>query len=257
MLFSASMISQSVISLSLLSLLWLFAGCSDKVAGGTTGVENPGIELALADSTGKKSSSGDISLWEKDQNPIQQPQALFKKTFKEMDKIHIKGTELQSAWEEFNLRLPGSKPDSLFRFNLVILSDQGSSIESGYELLRDSNGVFSLKRSTLNDTLRAVKGGQVASSVQLAPLINNSGGNIGIEGTAANLSHVYIPGSPFFAVVQSNGQFNFSQLPSGIHPLMSYDQAEQSYKAGEDFDPTKSYKAKSWKRSDRVWINYP
>ncbi len=180
-----------------LSFLALSACIEEStVAGGSSGVDNPQIEVAFTSSTGTSvTATGSLSIYSANQNPALDPNPIVQ--------VHLDNdSSIQLSSQDF---LPtDSGGDTAQAYNVLLIGD-------------DSTGAL-LQSLTYNPKTRKFSaGGDSVSKIRmpLVPLVNYVSS---LQQNGINPERVFIPGTPFQAVVVDSG-FTFSQIPAGSFPL--------------------------------------
>jgi hypothetical protein len=169
-------------------------GCvEDKVAGGSSEVDNP-IVVAFVDSTGiSVSASGSLSIYLSGQNPALDPYPLLTKQVENVATIKLASTDFTQGL------------DTARTYNLLLIGSNGSV----GALLQNLTYQPSTKRFVHDSmTVATVK-------VPVVPLVRYeaslSAGDTGIV-------RVFIPGTPFQSVVVDSS-FVINGVPQGDFPL--------------------------------------
>jgi hypothetical protein len=179
-----------------LLLLASLAGClgEDKVAGGSSGVDNPQVVVALVDTNGAPVAfTGSLSLFLADQNPALDPDPLVE--------IQLVGDSVVHLNPEQFVRPGGS------RFNLLLRGGSGMGV------LVDSVAYDSAAGKVIVD---GVSGTRILA--RLVPLRNYSASvSLDVNGP----ERVFVPGTPYQSVVVADS-FAFAGIPEGVFPLRSF-----------------------------------
>ncbi len=198
-------------------------GCfqSDKVAGTSTGVDNPSLTVAFADGDGAPQPvSGALEIYLASQNPILDPEPLLAVKLEATPATQINAADFSRAVGDLFSTLPGSEtlplakagtsladPVEPIHFNLLLRGEGrrgafagGLSVASGEKPFRDA-------------------GQSIIEKITLVPagLVDRVGD---VEGASRGdlPDRLFIPGSPFVAALTDSG-FVVTGLPPGEFPV--------------------------------------
>jgi hypothetical protein len=183
---------------SAISLLFLLSSCGrdTDVAGGSSGVENPEIVLSFSDRTGASAAfTGSLRIYPADRNPAIDPEAV--------SQIRLDGdTVIRLTHSDFSRSGTGAAT----AFNILLTGD-------------DSLGAM-LSGLVYHPTERKFSGpGSPDLSRAKVPLVGLVRHRASLDRASSNhLERVFIPGSPFQAVVEDS-QFTFEKVPQGVYPV--------------------------------------
>lgn len=171
------------------------AGCfQDKIAGGSSEVDNP-ILVAFVDSTGSDfSASGTVSIYLAGQNPALDPYPLLTKHVAKVSSVKLTARDFVGE----------SGGDSLVAYNILFLGDDSVGALLQSVTYDPSTGLYAFA---------AAKVSEIKTTV--APLVRYEGS---LGGGDTGLARVFIPGTPFQCVVVDSG-FAFAAIPRGTFSL--------------------------------------
>ncbi len=196
---------------ALCALAALAGSCTDdKVAGTSSGVDNPALTVSFAAASGgAERITGDLDVYGADQNPALDPEPLATIRIKNSTSTRITGADFQRAREasakraatkraatgaertEFNLLLTTHERKGAFVLSLAYDSAAGAFIRSD----------TSIKAMTLKPLPLVRYAARVAKDT--------------VHGVDCR---VFVPGSPFLATLVDS-QFVMGALPPGLLPL--------------------------------------
>ena len=134
---TAATAATAAIAAALPALAALFAisgliACDAKLAGGGSGIENPGLALAFKGKDGgPEPISGRLRLFR--ENSDWQDTGFYSRTLENQDTVLISSRDLQSLAEP--IAPDGLAPDSSFGFNVIVSSaDGGEGMLRGFRL---------------------------------------------------------------------------------------------------------------------------
>jgi hypothetical protein len=171
------------------------AGCfQDKIAGGSSEVDNP-ILVAFVDSTGSDfSASGTVSIYLAGQNPALDPYPLLTKQVANVASVKLTARDFVGE----------AGGDSAIAYNILFLGDDSVGALLQSVTYDPSTGLY---------TFAAAKVSEIKTTV--APLVGYEGS---LGGGDTGLARVFIPGTPFQCVVVDSG-FTFDAIPRGTFSL--------------------------------------
>lgn len=199
------------------ALLWQGCGLGpDRVAGTSSGVDNPQLTVAFSDGTGNAALvSGTLSLYREDQNPALDAQPLASLRIDRSAYVNLSGLDFarsdSSQWlssaEPRGLFKVAAASDSLIAFNVYLRTDNKQGVlATGFRYDAIHRRFLRAADSALTKVILTPK---ALISVQAA--ITRSGKSQGLE-------RVFIPGTPFVSVLVE-AHFTFEELPEGLFDL--------------------------------------
>jgi hypothetical protein len=166
----------AVVTLTTALALALLAACtqSDKVAGGSSGVDNPEVVVAfVAESGAAVTVTGTVSVYVADQNPAVDPDPLVKKVVTADTAVSLSALDF--------------KGDSARAYNVLIVADDSSG-----SLVRDLSYDPVARKFTFDSAVSR----RVAA--RMSPLVRYEAT---LERDGTDLVRVVAPGTPYQAVV--------------------------------------------------------
>lgn len=181
---------------STLSAAALFSACvfDDRVAGGSSEVDNP-IVVAFINASGEALEvTGSLSVYLADQNPSVDPEPILRKQLAGAASVRLTGADFTQ----------GARLDTSRAYNLLLLAS-------------DSSGALLREVSYDPRTGRYTTSAGKVTSVKLAPapLVRYASTLSGID---SGVVRVYVPGTPYQTVLVDS-QFVFEGIPSGDLPF--------------------------------------
>ncbi len=174
-------------------------GCGDnRVAGTSSGVDNPQLTLAFHDSTGLALRvTGDLNLYSQDQNPAVDPEPLWTLKLKASDSTNLTSNDIERI----------STSDSVLHFNLQLKTENQTGILN-----------FGLTYNSKTKVFSQLRGGALSRlEMKPKPLVHYQA-HVSGPTSKDQLSRMYIPGTPFQATLVDS-VFFFEDLPPGVFPL--------------------------------------
>ena len=217
-------------------------------------MENPGLEISFRDSTGEVVASGEVSIWERGQNPTKDSLPLLKRAFMDTSVIFFSPNEVAKAWQEHNERNPLQASDSIFHFNVIVRTAQWKAMETGFFVVKTDKGDSVLVKADRNDTTVQNENQLLEATMVKTPMFESVIGDVGDEGELLGIEQVYIPGSPFHTTVASDGTFVFENIMSGTMLLNGVTRQGTVYHSTTKFNTTTYFEGKSWNAGKRIWI---
>ena len=215
------------------------AGCGDnRLAGTSSGVDNPQLTVAFRDGDGTALRvTGDLNIYAQDQNPAVDPQPLWT--------IKLKSTSLTNLSAEdiarinasgaakvavakvsavSNIVVADSAADSSLSFNLQLKTEEGTGLLT-----------FGLTYNPETKKFTNVDGSKLSRlDMQPKPLVRFVAqvSKVAVDGL---VNRIYIPGTPFQATLVDSG-FVFEDLPEGKFPLRLLDGEGRIFTVAESLD---------------------
>jgi hypothetical protein len=190
----------------------LFGGClQDKVAGGSSEVDNP-VLMAFIDSAGAPiTATGTISIYRADQNPALDPYPLLSRQIEHASSIKLSAGDFAQ----------GLNTDSTYSYNVLLINNDGSS----GALLLNLSYQPATGRYVLDSAVVVRVNVPVVRLVRYVAYLDEAGDT--------GLVRVFIPGTPFQSVVVDSA-FIIDGVPEGTHPLRALfdDGSERPIKPG-------------------------
>ncbi len=175
----------------------LLTGCnSSDVAGTSSGVDNPQIMVAFTSGSGTPSTiSGSLSIYQANQNPALDPNPILEKRVEQKASINLSRSDFLSS----------ADTGIVDTINVLLIND-------------DSTGGLLQKLIYNSSTRKFSSAGNDVSSVnlKLAALVNYSG-TLDRPSGPGGLERIFIPGTPYQAVVVDSG-FSLGKIPPGTFP---------------------------------------
>ncbi len=209
------------IILIFIALVLALSGCGSRLAGNSTGVDNPEIVVAFRDSTGMALRvTGDLNLYSTEQNPTVSPEPLWTKKLYENAIIKLSAYDISQinkaaakigATKTAAAKISAGSSEIPFAFNLQLKTEDHKG-QFAFGLVYDSVAkIF---------TQPGMPSGSAPLSrleMQVHPLVRYQA-QISKDSLGSTLNRVFIPGTPFQATLVNN-VFTFEDLPQGSFPL--------------------------------------
>lgn len=200
------------------------AACQgEKVAGGATGIENPGIMVAFQDERGSLPVTGTLRIY--DQRSGWLDSSIYSRPLVNQDTAHIHSRDLEVLLKT----LPGDSlaKDSILEFNVVVSGTDLEGILGGYRLKGSRSRGFTFEKSPASpDTSMRAKrtmvifdGACIKADLLLRPPVFLYPGLIVSSHLDKGINVVFIPGSPYGGWVNESGSLVFPILPQGTFPV--------------------------------------
>lgn len=218
------------------------AGCM----GGSDGIENPKVELEFRGPDGTSQGSGEVRIYARYLNPVEDSVPLLTRSFSGRAAITILPEDIDAVLRA-KIGGTGALPDTLLYFNVVAVSGDREAFLAGFRYRRTSaRSGFALAPWT--DTAKARDYGEVKRSVNLQAAVLGFKGAIGLAGHSFGIDYVYIPGSPYHASIGSERDFRIARMSSGSYELFGADKDSATfYKSSDTLNTTDTaYTAKTW-----------
>lgn len=236
----------------------LCLACGDpKVAGGYDDVENPAIQASLLDSLGQSHGAGEIQLYARYQNPEKDSTPLIIASVPTGILGSIRDTALLAAMGRAKLRGTPWPDQDTIEFNLVAIAAQVEAFQGDFLLVKGGNGAYHFLRRTGGSYAYADAKGVLATAPILANPVFNQRGNVGARGSQLQLRSVFIPGSPYWAKVESDGSFSIDHLARGRYEVKAVSADAKIYSAQDSLAVGTEYLPADWSEADPVWIAGP
>jgi hypothetical protein len=243
--------------ISLLGALLCLACGPAKVAGGYDDVENPAIQASLLDSLGHSHGDGEILLYARYQNPEKDSTPLIQANVPTGATGAIRDTALLSAMGRAKLRgTPWPNQDTV-EFNLVAVAAQVEAFQGDFLMVKGANGAYRFLRRTGGSFVYANAKGVLETAPIMANPVLNQHGNIGARGLQLQLQSVFIPGSPYWAKVESDGSFSFEHLAQGRYEVKAVSADAKIYSGQDTLVAGTEYLPPDWSEADLIWIAGP
>jgi hypothetical protein len=231
----------------------LSISCSDRLAGGSDDVENPGIRVSLSDPEGRPTAGGTVSLYARYQNPFKDSLPILSVEVSG-DSAMVKDTAVESAFQRAQTRgIPVPARDTL-EFNLIASSTAGESFQGGFALVRVF-GAWSVLRRSGGTIAYPDPNGLLASNARLAAPAVGQGGQIGSRGLELGLKRVFVPGSPYRSEVAADGSFAFAPMAVGRYELKAISADDKVYTAADSLSTGTPYSASDWSEAEIIWVS--
>jgi hypothetical protein len=181
------------------------------LAGGGSGIENPDLILAFRDRDGSPVRvTGRLRLFP--ERSGWRDSSLYARTLDGQDTAMVTSRDLQ-ALPPGTLPSDSRSPDSTLGLNVVISGDGLEGMLGGFRLRGDGSRGYTLAGSD-----SAGKNGSRADVV-LSPPARSYSGSIPAEYMGKGFRVVFVPGSPYFSLVNLDGSLLFPILPQGTFPV--------------------------------------
>ena len=237
--------------LSLVALLSI--ACDGRLAGGHDDVDNPAIRVSLADPAGNPYGSAVVSLYARYQNYFKDSLPLLS-IATVGDPVKVPDTVLQSAYARAQTRgTPWPAPDTL-EFNLIATAPGGEAFLGGYALVRHLTGWGFIRRAD-GYTVYGDANGLLAGSARLSAPILGQRGQVGPKGMELGLKRVFVPGSPYAAILAPDGSFTFSHIAAGRFELKAVAADDKVYTAADSLVAGQDYNASDWSEAEVIWVS--
>lgn len=214
-----------------LAVLAAILGCaSDKVAGTSSGVDNPALTVSFRDGDNSADRiTGDLDVYSADQNPAVDPEPLVTIKIKNTSFTNLTGDDFKRAAAAASLaRSALSKgaaiPSAVTAFNLVLKTQDN---HGGFILgLRYDSIAKAFTRS----------GDSVIKSLAVTPKpLARYAARIARDAVHGNAGRIFVPGSPFLATLVDS-VFTIENLPEGKFPLRLIAGDGNVYPIGDSLD---------------------
>ena len=193
-------------------------GCGDsRVAGTSSGVDNPQLTLAFRDSSGLALRvSGDINLYSQDQNPAVDPEPLLTLKLKSSALTNLTGNDIE--------RILSTALDSMLHFNLQLKTENQTGIIN-----------FGLTYNSKAKVFSQIGVGLLARLEMRPKTLERFQAKVSRVNSNNQISRIYIPGTPFQATLVDS-VFFFEGLPPGSFPLRLLDGDGQIFAVAESLN---------------------
>lgn len=237
-----------------LALGALLTACGEgRLSGGYDDVENPAILVALSDASGKVPSAGALRLYARYQNPLLDSLPLLE-VAGNGDSLVVEDSAVRAAFARAqSLGIPSPGKDTL-EFNLIAAAEGGESFLGGYALIKRTEG-WGFIRRVGNEVDYPDAKGVLARTHRLAPPVMGQTGSVGAKGVELGLKSVFIPGSPYGALLAGDGTFGMARIARGRFELKSVSSDEKVYTAADSLEAGAGYTASDWAEADIIWVN--
>jgi hypothetical protein len=183
-------------------------------AGGGSGIENPALILAFRDPDGRPLPvTGRLRLFP--ERSGWKDSGLYVRELHGQDTAMIAPRDLQ-ALPPGILSPDSLSPDSSLALNLIVSGNGVEGMLGGFRLRSDGSRGYALERSD--------SGGETGSRAEVANVVlgppeRSYTGSIPAEYVEKGFRVVFVPGSPYFALVNLDGSLLFPILPQGTFPV--------------------------------------
>jgi hypothetical protein len=181
------------------------------LAGGGSGIENPALVLAFRDRDGAPLPvSGRLRLFP--ERSGWKDSGLYVRTLNGQDTAVITSGDLRILPPGI-LTSDSLSPDASLGLNVVVSGDGVEGMLGGFRLRGDGRAGYILERSDSAGKTEARAEVVIGPSTLLYP------GSIASEDMGKGLRVVFVPGSPYFSLVNQDGSLLFPILPQGTFPV--------------------------------------
>lgn len=191
----------------------LLSGCSDgRLAGTSSGVDNPKLTLAFTDSDGAATRfTGAVDLYGAQQNPAVDPNPLLTIKVENSSFTNLSGGDFERILRNPAFKAPAAMaalgPDSTVAFNIIFKTAEGKgSLTFGLAY----HGVLKSFSGPGGDTIDRIDL-RPAPTVRYQAVLRRIG-------LLSDLPRIYIPGTPYLSSLVDSG-FVFEDLAEGVYPL--------------------------------------
>lgn len=214
--------------------------------GGSDGVENPKLEFDFGSETGAP-AAGRVALFGQSMNPVEDDRPLAAKDYAAGGKVAFTPDEMDAALEAVLVRRGGDVSDlgdTTVHFNLVAVSGDLEAFVPGFSYRRSGKSAGFAK----NEGHAGGGYGDVIRSYKLPKAIQGFSGRMGIYGMLNGFDYVFVPGSPYHAIVEKDSTFTLPRMSPGSYHLIAADTATHKLYRSDDTLNTSDpeYSAKSW-----------
>jgi hypothetical protein len=185
--------------------------CGLMTAGGGSGIENPALALTFKEQNGEPANiSGNLRLYREASD--WKDTGFYFRALDNQDTALISSRDLQSL-PPGALPMDSLSPDSSMGFNIVVSANGMEAMLRGFRLRGNRSRGYTFERgpsgrdSGLNAEIL------LAQSVLLFP------GSMPASERDKDIRVIFVPGSPYFAMVGANGSILFPLLPPGSFPV--------------------------------------
>jgi hypothetical protein len=231
----------------------LLGACDGRLAGGHDDVDNPAISVSILDTAGNAYGAAEINLYARYQNPFNDSLPLLSIP-SSGDPVNVPDTLVQSAFARAQTRGTPSPAADTLEFNLIARAPGGEAYLGGYALIRYFSG-WGFIRRTEGFIIYGDAKGVLASGVRLSAPILGQRGQIGPKGMELGLKRVFVPGSPYAAILSADGSFTFGHIAIGRYELKAIAADEKVYTAADSLVPGSDYTSSDWSEADVIWVS--
>jgi len=186
-------------------------------AGGGSGIENPALILAFRDRDGRSLPvTGRLRLFP--ERSGWKDSGLYVRTLHGQDTAIITPRDLQDLPPGI-LPSDSLSPDSSLALNLIVSGNGVEGMLGGFRLRSDGSRGYAVERSDSGGETGSRAEVTEVANVVLGPPERSYGGSIPAEYVEKGFRIVFVPGSPYFALVNLDGSLLFPILPQGTFPV--------------------------------------
>ncbi|MDB5050622.1 MAG: hypothetical protein JWO30_3693 [Fibrobacteres bacterium] len=238
----------------LAALLCTFCTRKDQVAGGYDDVENPAIQVSLLDDQQKPYGAGELRIYARYQIPSKDSLPIIDQHVSAGTAVTIRDSALVSAMVRAQtLGTPWPNQDTV-EFNVNTVAPDGEAFLGNFLMARKPGGAFSMMRRTGGTLVHADTKGVLAVSPIMAGPVLHQRGNIGAHGLELGLQSVFVPGSPYWAQVQSDGSFVLARMAVGSYEVKAVSADAKVYSAADSLTAGTEYLPSDWSEADLIWV---
>jgi hypothetical protein len=235
--------------------VFLCADCGDgPVAGGHDSVENPSVSVSLLDSAGKPYGAASVSVYARYQNPFKDSLPLLSIAGSGDSAVKVTDTALQSAFTRAKTRGTPSPSADTLEFNLLASAPGGEAFSGGYALIHTLTGWTFIRRTGSDIAYGNAKGILAGSARMQAPILGQRG-QIGSKGLELGLKRVFVPGSPYAALLSADGSFTLDRIAVGRYELKAVAADDKVYTAADSLTAGSDYSASDWAEAEVIWVS--
>jgi hypothetical protein len=246
----------------LIPILILIVACSDngKLAGGYDDVENPALTLSLKDPQGKPYGAGgsEVKVYARFQNPVLDTVPVLTLAPSGAGTVRLDDTVLVAAMRLARARgIPWPTTDTV-EFNIVGSAPTAEAYSGNFVLSKSAGTVYGFRqRVDAATVLQADRKGTLSVTLSMGAPILGFHGSIGTRGMDLGLKSLFIPGSPYFAQIASDGSFTLARLGSGKYEVKAMSDDGKVYSAADTLNTDRidsGYTASEWSEADIIWV---
>ena len=201
-------------------VLWIAFGCADRLAGGSSGVDNPEIAVGFTGAGGTpRSVTGSLGLYNASQNPAVNPLPLA-----EIQLLNVTSAVLRAETSGVVTLRPFAKAgagavNTITEYNLLLRTGGDSGFLQMRLVYDDTAQKFIVEDRY--DTVQKTLPFSVSRFVRYTGWLHR-------DSVGPGPDRVFIPGTPFQAVVVDSA-FTFPALPEGVYTIKVFTAAGWEY----------------------------